>query len=322
MLNSKQPLEKVLNSDKINEEQKQKIRLVQEARLFAFNKLKLAPSESYSEYVALNRPYVTYAVTASYKWKFETYLWNFPIIGKAPYKGFYNETLANEEVSNMKKEDFDVSLRGVSAYSTLGKLNDPLLSSMLHYSSHNLVNTIIHELTHATLFIKDNIDFNERLAVFVANKGTELFYLEKEGTQSKTLEKIKNENVDDALFSKFITDEVHELSQWYANSAPSRSLPTEEREMLRQERLALIKIHFEKNIKPKLKTNTYDRLFNKKFNNADLSVYITYMKSLDVFEIVYKQAGSNISDFLNKCKLLNDVSDPEAELLKWANLKE
>ena len=32
--------------------------------------------------------------------------------------------------------------------------------------------------------IKDNIDFNERLAVFVANKGTEQFYLEKEGANA------------------------------------------------------------------------------------------------------------------------------------------
>lgn len=318
MLNSKEPIDELLKSDRLNPEERKKVELSQEVRIYAFDKLKLAPSKNYSQYVDLKRPYVTYTVTASQKWKFEPYLWNFPIIGKAPYKGFYNEEKAKEEAEELKQKDLDVSIRGVSAYSTLGKLTDPLLSSMLNYSEHNLANTIIHELVHTTLFIKDNIDFNERLAVFVANKGTAQFYLEKEGPDSKTLKLINDENNDDDMFSKFITKEIDDLKKWYEDFDHKKNIPSDDKEALRQERFALIKTHFEKELQPKLKTKSYERIFNKKFNNADLSIFNTYMKSLDVFEAVYKKNGSNIPQFLEKCKALNDVDDPEAELEKWA----
>lgn len=319
MLNSKVPIETVLKSDKLTEEQRKKILLTQEVRQFAFNTLKLYPSDNYTDYVDLKRPYVTYAVMASSKWKLEPYLWDFPIIGKAPYKGFYSEDLAKEESEIMKKQDYDVYVRGVPAFSTLGRLNDPLLSSMLSYSEHDLVNTIIHELVHTTLFIKDNIDFNERLAVFIANKGTEIFYKEKEGSNSKTVELIKFENEDDKVFSEFITHELDDLKNWYINFDNSKYANDTEKEKARQDRFEQIKVNFKAKAQPKFKTKSYQNFAKSTLNNAKLGTYHTYMKDLDIFEKVYQKNGSNIPDFLKKCSELKSADDPEAELKKWAN---
>lgn len=319
MLTSTENIDDVLKSDKLTEEQKSKIRLTQEAKQFAYDKLGLKRSNNYSKFVDLKRRYVTYNVTASEKWKFEPYLWSFPIIGKAPYKGFYNEDMAKEEAAEMQKKDYDTNIRGVSAYSTLGYMTDPLLSSMLNYSDYNLANTIIHELTHTTLFIKNNINFNERLAVFVANKGTEMFYLQREGSDSPTLKQVRLENEDDKLFSVFITGEIDSLKKWYADFDHSKNLPATEKETLRQERLNQISVNFDKLLKPKLKSKSYDHIFSHKLNNADLIDYNTYMKSLDVFETVYRKTGSNIPAFLDKCKDLNNVDDAEKELQKWAD---
>ncbi len=316
MLNSEVSVEKILKSDSLTEDQRNKILLSQEVRNFSFDKLGLTKSKNYTEYVDLQRPYVTYAVMASYKWKFEPYLWNFPFIGKAPYKGYYSEKLAQEEAEHMKKKNFDVYVRGVPAFSTLGKLTDPLLSSMLSYSQHDLVNTVIHELVHTTLFIKDNIDFNERLAVFVANKGTEIFYLEKEGPASPTLLLIKNENIDDELFSKFITRELNDLKNWYINYVPKSN--EDENEHARMERFNLIKKNFTNDLAPKLKTKAYQNFAKSNLNNARLGTYQTYMKDLDVFEKVYQKNGSSIQAFLKKCAELNKVDDPEATLKEWA----
>ena len=318
LLNSKEPLSEILKSDRVTQEQKRKIELSQVARIYAFDNLKLKKTDNYSQYVDLKRPYVTYTVTASKKWKFEPHLWNFPIIGRAPYKGFYREELAKEEAEELRKQDLEVAVRGVSAYSTLGKLTDPLLSSMLNYSDHHLVNTIIHELVHTTLFIKDNIDFNERLAVFAANKGTEYFYLDKEGKDSATLKLIKDENYDDKLFSVFITAELAQLKKWYEEFDHTKQLPPDDKEAIRQERLKLIAKHFTTDLRPRLKTKSYDTVFSKKFNNADLAVYNTYMKSLEVFEAVYRKNGSNIEAFLKKCEELKEADDPEKQLEQWA----
>ena len=319
MLSTKVPLDKALKSDKLTEDQKKKIELSQIVRLFAFDELKLHRSDNYTQYVQLDRPYITYTVMASYKWKFEPYLWTFPFIGDAPYKGYYNEKSALSEAEVMRKKDFDVFVRGVAAYSTLGKLTDPLLSSMLYYKPYDLVNTIIHELVHTTLFIKDNIDFNERLAVFVAAKGTELFYLKTEGANSKTLELIRNEYEDDRLFSEFITNELNDLKKWYEQFDPNLNTAAEEKEKLRQERLSLILTHFKNKLSAKLKTNSYSKFAAGELNNAKLSNYNTYMKDLNDFEKVYIKTGQSIPAFLEKCKELNTVDDPELELKKWAS---
>lgn len=314
MLNQKVPISEALKSDKLTSEQKKKLLMVNEIKKFTLEKLGFKPTKNYSDFVDLGRPYITYAVMASEKWEFKPYLWSFPIIGSAPYKGFYNEADAKEEASEFENKGYDVYIRGVTAYSTLGKLNDPVLSSMLAYSEHGFVNTIIHELVHTTLFIKDNINFNERFAVFIANKATELFYLEKEGPHSKTLEQIKNENFDDQIFSEFITKEINELKTWYVEQKVKD-------EKLRQARFELIKTRFETELKPKLKSKIYQKFNSQKLNNARLSLYNTYDKDQSDFENVFIQTSSSIPLFIERCKKLNQVDNPEEELKKWAHSK-
>lgn len=319
MLSSRIPVAKALESDKLSEDQKKKIKLSQEVRQFAFDVLKLNYSDNYTHFVQLDRNYITYTVLAAYKWKFEPYLWNFPFIGLAPYKGYYNEESAKAEAESMKEKDFDTYVRGVSAYSTLGKLNDPLLSSMLRYKDHDLVNTLIHELVHTTLFIKDNIDFNERLAVFVAGKGTEIFYFNRDGVGSSTLKLIQDENEDDRLFSEFITTELNDLKKWYENFNSTISLSADDKEKIRQERFEVLRQSFDLRLKPKLKTKSYSGFSEGPMNNARLSGLQTYMKDLQDFEIVYKKSGNKIHLFLEKCKQLNQVENPDLELKKWAS---
>ncbi len=318
MMSSRVPLEKALQSNSLTSGQKNKIEISILAREFAFKNLGMKKSANYTHFVQLDRPYLTYAVMASYKWKLEPYLWNFPVIGKAPYKSYYNKARADQEAAEMKQRDFDVYVRGVPAYSTLGNLNDPLVSSMLSYKEHDLVNTMIHELTHTTLFIKDNIDFNERLAVFVAAKGTELFYLQQEGPNSKTLQMIKDENEDDQKFSQFITQELEELKTWYNQFDAAKIVSADDKEKVRQERFNLIRNHFRQLLQPNLKSKSYARFVDGEMNNASLGNYQTYMKNLDEFEKVYQKSGGQIPAFLDKCKQLNNVDDPEKQLHLWS----
>ncbi len=319
MLSSRIPIDEALVSNKLTPEQKSKILLSQEAKIFSFAQLGLKKSGSYSHYVQLNRPYITYLVMAAEKWQLKPYIWYFPILGDAPYKGFYDEISAKKEAESLKEKGFDVYVRGVSAYSTLGKLNDPLLSSMLSYKEHDLVNTVIHELVHSTLFIKNNIDFNERLAMFVAAKGTEIFYRQREGANSKTLQLIQNENEDDRLFSEFISAELNQLTQWYTGFKKEPGLSASEHEQQRQQRLNEIRESFSTNLKSKLKTNSYFRFTEGELNNARLSNYHTYLKDLADFESVFKKTGNDITAFLKKCEALNAVENPDQELKKWAS---
>lgn len=309
-MSSRVPVSEALEDKELNEEQRRKIVLSQKARDFAFQKLKLKETSNYSSFINLHRPYVTWVVQAAYKWEMKTYEWSYPFVGKMPYKGFFNEEDAKEEAKLMESEGYDSYVRGVSAYSTLGWFEDSVLSSMLRYKDHDLVNTIIHEIVHTTLYIKNNAEFNERLAVFIGNKGTEMFYSEYEGPHSKTLETIKNENEDDALFSNFVNMKLSDMKNWY------QAHGVEKDENARQQMFDGILLSFQNDLKPKLKTNSYFKFEKEKMNNARMSLYKTYMQNLDDFELIYKKLNSDLLAFIDAMKTLEKSKNPNEDLKK------
>lgn len=228
-----------------------------------------------------------------------------------PYKGYFSEAGAKEEETQLKKENLDTHLRGVSAYSTLGWFQDPLLSSMLRYKDFDLVNTLIHETVHATLYIKHEADFNERLASFLGSKGAELYYQQIEGPHSTTLAEVKKDNEDEKTFSQFISAELTSLEEWY------KKLPeTDRREEIRNQRISEIQKRFSEQVQPKMLTRNYDKFVTMKLNNARLLVYKTYMQDLSDFQKLFEKTGSSFSKFIEACKTLEDQKDPSAGLKK------
>lgn len=317
ILAKREPIEKILKEKNPPDELKHKLNLSLEAHRFAIEILKLKNTKSYTTYVDLERPYVTYVVSAAPKWELRHHLWTFPFVGSVPYKGYFNESDAKDEERELKEKNLDTYLRGVSAYSTLGWFDDPLLSTMTKYRDHDLVNTVIHETVHATLYIKNSADFNERLAVFIGNKGTELFYQQKEGLNSPTLLQIKNENEDDQIFSKFISPELNDLENWYKENVNSNtSSENSELEQKRQNRLATIQEKFKNNILSQLKSDSYQSFSKNKLNNAKLLIYKTYNQDLADFEALFKKANQDIPTFIELCKQLEKSDNPTADLKK------
>jgi predicted aminopeptidase len=315
MMNSQVTLDEALKDPKLTSEQKRKIQLAQEAREFAEQSLSLKPTKNYTSFVLLDRPYVTYVVSAAPKWKLQAFKWHYPIVGSMPYKGFFSEAEAKKEEENLKRENLDTYMRGVAAYSTLGWFTDPLLSSMLQYKDYDLVNTIIHETVHATLYIKHEADFNERMAVFIGNKGAEMFYLKKEGSDSPTLQTVKNENADDKIFSEWLSIKLKNLQAWYEN------LPTaEQSDDKRQRQFTQLQEDFKKEMLPRLKGETYKKFQNIKLNNARLLVYRTYMQDLGDFEKLYEKTGRDFKKFLDECMAFEKEKDPVKALKNRASL--
>jgi len=308
-MRSQVSLDEALKDPQLTDEQKRKIQLAQRARDFAEKELSLKPTKNYTNFVMLDRPYVTYVVSAAPKWQLKSFQWHYPIVGSMPYKGFFNEADAKKEEENLQKENLDTYMRGVSAYSTLGWFKDPLLSSMLRYKDYDLVNTIIHETVHATLYIKHEADFNERMAVFLGNRGAEIFYSQDEGPNSPTLKTVKNENADDKLFSTWMSGKLKTLEAWY------EALPKDQQiDELRQKQFTQLQEDFKKELLPKLKTDTYKKFQDVKLNNARLLVYRTYMQDLSDFEKLFDKSGKDFKKFLEECKSLEKEKDPVAAL--------
>ncbi|MBK7890383.1 MAG: aminopeptidase [Bdellovibrionales bacterium] len=323
LLNSREPLEKVLAKPELADAVRTKLLLARDAKLFAETELGLKKTQNYESYVELGRSHVSYVVSAAPKNRLEHFEWWFPFVGSVPYKGYFNPDDAKEEAESLRKENLDVVVRGVSAYSTLGWFRDPILSSMLRYTDYDLANTIIHEAVHATLYIKSNADFNERLATFIGNIGAELFFLKREGPSSETLKLAKSESEDERLFTDFISKEIETLKMWYEKNSPEDRDQSHAFDENRTIQFKLIFDHFKNEVAPKLTNEKYrerlsEELAPDKLNNARLLLWRLYFHDLGDFDRAYAKLDKNPSRFIEFAKSLESAKDPEVALKEFA----
>ena len=184
MLWNTKPVVEVLADPIYPDSLKKKIELIREIKRFAIDSLGLDKSGSYESFYDQQGKPILWVVTAAEPYQLIAKQWTFPIIGTFTYKGFFEKDRADSLVSGLKKEGFDTRIGEVSAWSTLGFLNDPILSSFLNRPAGSLAELIIHELTHGTLFIKNSLEYNENLADFVGEYGALRFLAQKYGKTS------------------------------------------------------------------------------------------------------------------------------------------
>ncbi len=182
-------VEDVLQDPSFPDSLKARIRLIGEISKFGVDSLGLNPSDNYTSFYDQGGKPILWVITASGRYQVKAREWRFPVIGTFSYKGFFDSTLANRERSELIKAGWDTERSEVSAWSTLGYLRDPILSGMLTRPEGSLASLILHELTHGTLFVKDNLELNENLASFVGDHGATRFLKYKYGENSQQLEK-------------------------------------------------------------------------------------------------------------------------------------
>lgn len=144
---------------------------VQRARAFASQQLGLPDKKGYRSYVDLGRPFAVWNVVATPEFSLQPLQWCFPVAGCVSYRGYFEEKLAVSFASKLTKKGNDVAVRGVSAYSTLGYFDDPVLNTMMHWDDAQLIAIIFHELAHQLFYIKGDTPFNESFATVVEEEG-------------------------------------------------------------------------------------------------------------------------------------------------------
>lgn len=309
LLNKRVSIEAALEKYDLTEDEKKKLKLIAKLRAFARETLKGDVSDDmYSTYIQLDRPYVTYLLRASLAYELTPHLWHFPVVGWAPYKGFFHKDKALKEAESFSSQEYDTYVRGVSAYSTLGWFDDSILSSMLSYSESDFVVTIFHELTHTVLFFKNQVNFNETFAEFVGRHMGVLFYLQEEGEESQTARLMEQKWEDELLFSTFMTQAYDGLDKWYKENEGQITLEQ------KRKRLTSIQDQFMVQIQPQLKTDRYNYFSTIKLNNAKLQSYRSYNYNIGEMEQLYSLSGYNLAKFIQYCIQLEKEEDPEVGL--------
>ncbi|MEQ8925355.1 MAG: aminopeptidase [Fulvivirga sp.] len=224
------PVEDFLSDTTVDQSTKDKLKLVQDVRKFCVADLGLSDTENYTEMFDQQGEPVLWVVTACEPFNFIPYQWKFPVVGTVPYKGYFEERLAFEEAERLKELGLDTNIRTVGGWSTLGWFKDPILSEMLLRSDGDLANLIVHELVHATIFVKDSVEFNENLASYIGDKGAEL-YLKSSGNENGLTEYIRSKE-DQQKFVNHILRGFQKLDSLYTKNAKAsievkKSLKTE-----------------------------------------------------------------------------------------------
>ena len=122
---------------------------------------------AYESYVETGRRYVVWNVFAAPTLELQLVTSCFPVAGCVSYRGYFKEEAARNYAARLKQDGYDVYVGGVTAYSTLGWFDDPLLDTFLFQRDEYLAALLFHELAHRLLYIKDDTRFNESLATSV-----------------------------------------------------------------------------------------------------------------------------------------------------------
>jgi predicted aminopeptidase len=226
------PVEEFLSSADFPDSLKSKLRLINEVRRYAIDSLGLKDTKNYKTLFDQKGQEIMWVVTASEPFKLKAKEWKFPVLGSVPYKGFFNKDLAVALRDELQKEGWDVSIRNPGGWSTLGWFTDPILSKMLERNDGDLANLIIHEMSHATIFVKDSVDFNENLATFIGDRGAEQFLISHYGVDSEEYQTYLNEDADYLKFADHMLRGTEKLDSLYntmnANDPTAKKLELKE----------------------------------------------------------------------------------------------
>jgi len=300
LLNRARPLSEVIADPTTDPKLADLLKQVPEIKAFG-EKWGLKPTPNYGEYVKLDQDAVVYVVTVSEPLEFKAKVFSFPIVGSFTYIGWFSREDADDFAAQFSKKGKDVDVRGASAYSTLGWFKDPLLSTMipskdgipLPEALPELVNIVIHESVHATIYINDQSYFNESLAFFLADLLTEKYFTEQKKLESSVWKTYREHERYYAKVQARMAQAYRDLKAVYDSSVSDDEKRTKKAEYL-----------------AKLQS---ELRFPRPITNATLIQFQTYDPSDHGFGELFDRCGKDVGRFLKTLKMIKtkDFSSPQ-----------
>ena len=307
LINSSVPIQEVLNERSLAPPEEAKLRLVARIKAFGEEELGLSKTDNYETVYLDSAQRPIYAVSAAPKDRLCRKTWWFPVVGDMPYLGFFELEKAKAERDRLLAQDLDVCIGIADAYSTLGWFIDPVTRNLIQGSTPDLVETILHEMTHTTLYLKGQSAFNEGLAVLVGKVGALRFLREEFGPLHPFTQEAGASIEDERLFSEFLASLMDRLEHLYGSS-----LSREEKLSLREEIFVQTLDTFQ-DLKRKFKTDRFSRFGQGSLDNATILAVGLYHRYFPLFETVLKREGGSIREMV---LFFREVSKQDGDVLK------
>jgi predicted aminopeptidase len=285
ILSARRPIHEVVHDTTTSAELRDKLRLVQHAREYSDRKLGLDPGDAFTSYVEVERDTLVMVVNAANELQLRWKTWWFPIVGRLPYKGYFDFEKARREAEELDAKGYDTWVRPSSAFSTLGWFPDPLMSTTLRADSLGIVETVIHEITHSTFFPKGQARFNESFANFVGHRGAISFFCDAMA-DDLLCEAAEERWYDMRVFGRFFHSVLDPLEVLYASDLPAEEMREEKRRILRE-----AAERFNSEVQPQFRSGRYRGLDPERVNNAWLLSRMLYYTRLDDMEALYESYG-------------------------------
>lgn len=289
--------DEVLSNPNVSPSFKRKILLVEEYKKFFYYYFDQKPSTIYSKTTFLKDKAVTYLVIASSHTKIKAHEFEFPIMGSFPYLGFFNLDSAKAFAKDLQEDENLVTwIRPVYAYSTLGYLEDRILSSFFEYDDVQLGELVFHELFHTIFFIKDEVDLNENLANLYGKELLAEYFLDRDELKTYLETQKKKDQIDKRVVELIgiLQDEFAKLGGFITPVKADEITERFVNEVFKPELRSLC---------VKLKLDESDCEFKDEWNQASFAAFLTYEEEQDFLSDLKKAKNLNLKDFLSWLKV-------------------
>lgn len=282
----------------------ERLRLVLEIRDFASRELHLPENGSYRSYADIKRAAVVTNVIAAPEFSLQPLTWCFPVAGCVSYRGYYDPLAAENFAASLHEQGFETDLYGISAYSTLGWFDDPVLNTFIDWPEAALAGQIFHELAHQQLYVKDDSSFNEAFAEVVEGEGVKR-WLARLGQTPAT--KATDSVARQQAFVDLLLQSRRELETLYASGKSVEIMRAEKKAIFNDLRQRYQQLRDKK----WQGYNGFDRWFERPVNNARLASIATYHDRKPPFLALLQRVDGDLVRFYQEVAEL--VRRPRAE---------
>ena len=307
ILKARQPIVELVQDSTLPAASTQKLRVVLAARAFAADSLALRARESFTTFTQLKSDTLVLVLSGAYPDELRQKTWWFPIVGSVPYKGYFDVDQAKRAADALRRDGFDTYLRPASAFSTLGWFNDPLLSTTLRSDSIDLVNTVIHELTHNTYYAPGGATFNESFANFVGARGSAAFFRARGSV--KAADEADARWSDEKLMAAFWASLYRTVdSAFTAHPGPeNRARRIAVRDTIyREARETLVHV-----LGPRLRVIGPRALERMRIDNSAVMARRVYLTDIDLFDQIWVKERRNLPATI--ARIIQIAKDDEAK---------